>query len=122
MPSPRVQIIIRIELRIEPIMAAKDTRRYLHGKVADWLVRSARPRCHLRPADLDQGSSGPDNKQNSPSEAVDRDQLSQSDSILMPRPAARLAADASTSSQGMVRPFSDSTPRTPSSDVPRMAQ
>jgi hypothetical protein len=32
-----VDLIIRIELRIEPVMAAKDTHRYLRGKVVDWL-------------------------------------------------------------------------------------
>lgn len=32
-----VDLIIRIELRIEPVKASKDTHRYLHGKVVDWL-------------------------------------------------------------------------------------
>jgi hypothetical protein len=32
-----VDLIIRIELQIEPAMAAKDTHRYLRGKVVDWL-------------------------------------------------------------------------------------
>lgn len=32
-----VDLIIRIELRIEPVMAAEDTHRYLRDKVVDWL-------------------------------------------------------------------------------------
>lgn len=32
-----VELIIQIELGIEPIMAAKDTHRYLRSKVIDWL-------------------------------------------------------------------------------------
>ena len=32
-----VDRIIRIELHIEPAMAAKDIQRYLRGKVVDWL-------------------------------------------------------------------------------------
>lgn len=32
-----VDLIIRIELGIEPIMAAKNTHRYLRGKVIEWL-------------------------------------------------------------------------------------
>jgi hypothetical protein len=32
-----VDALIRLELQIEPIMCDKETRRWLHGKVVDWL-------------------------------------------------------------------------------------
>jgi hypothetical protein len=35
--DPVVDPIIRVERGIHPVMVDKNTRRYLHGKVVDWL-------------------------------------------------------------------------------------